>query len=190
MLALIHTRPVTAERDRPDGAWLRAFHDGERAVLEGVYRDHFGRVLGAARRVLRDVDAETVTHEVFYRLLTEPEMRASFAGGNFGGWLATIAERRAIDHHRRASREAAFDDAEPAIDPRREDDEIEAKLLVDQFATQVLPEKLRPLFDARFIRQIPQRDAAEELGIPRSTLVYQEQQIRELLEAFLLGDDR
>jgi RNA polymerase sigma-70 factor, ECF subfamily len=63
-------------------------------------------------------------------------------------------------------------------------------MLVERFRTEVLPEKLRPLFEARFIRQIPQRDAAEELGIPRSTLVYQEQQIRELLETFLLGDDR
>jgi RNA polymerase sigma-70 factor, ECF subfamily len=188
---LINTRPMTVDRESPDAAWLRAFHAGDRAVLEKVYRDHFLRVAGAARRILREVDAETVTHEVFYRLLTDGEMRAGFTGGNLGRWLVKVAEHRAIDQHRRARREAPLDEAvEAVVDPRREDDEVDAKMLVERFKREALPDKLRSLFEARFIRQIPQRDAADELGIPRSTLVYQEQQIRELLEAFLLGDER
>ena len=47
-----------------------------------------------------------------------------------------------------------------------------------------------PVFESRFIKQLPQREAAKELGMPRTTLVYQEQKIRALLQRFLLGDER
>lgn len=64
-------------------------------------------------------------------------------------------------------------------------------MLVERFQREVLPPKYRALFDARFLRQLPQREAARELGIERSTLAYQEQRVRELLESFFLdGADR
>lgn len=178
-----------AEADR----WLAAFRAGDRAILEACYRAHYTKVSAAAARVLRDVDAETVTHEVFFRLLSDAQMRASFRGGNIGGWLATIAQRAAIDMLRRLRREqglpedsgASLDGRDPS-DEHRANDEVEAKMLVERFQREVLPAKYRALFDARFLRQLPQREAARELGIERSTLAYQEQRVRELLESFFL----
>jgi RNA polymerase sigma-70 factor (ECF subfamily) len=58
---------------------------------------------------------------------------------------------------------------------------------VERFCREHLPAKWAKVFDARFLRQLPQREAARELGIQRSTLAYQEQQVRELLTAFLLS---
>ena len=133
-------------------------------------------------------------HEVFYRLLTRRELRENFQGGKLGAWLSRGATNLAIDHRRHARREelvdhvdeVKIDAAAPERDAARE---AHAKGIVERFREEVLPPKLGPLFEVRFIRQLGQYEAAEELGIARSTLVYQEQKIREMLRAFVLDAD-
>jgi len=180
---------MTDDPPREDARWLAAFHAGERATLERCYREHVGRVASAAARVVGPVDAETVTHEVFYRLLSSAGMRESFRGGNLGAWLVQVVTRSAIDDLRRRRRErpeAAADEAR-SVDGSV-DGELEAKILIERFRRERLPPEWTAVFEARFLRQITQRDAARELGIPRSTLVYQEQRVRALLERFLLHE--
>jgi RNA polymerase sigma-70 factor (ECF subfamily) len=174
------------EQDR----WLAAFHAGDRTVLEKCYRDTHASVLSAARRLLTDCDAETVVHEVYYRLISDGRFRQSFKGGSVAAWLAQVTTNSAIDHLRRRRREAAPLPPESELESRgadaRVDDELEAKILVERFRRERLPPEWAPVFDTRFLRRLPQREAAHELGIPRSTLVYQEQRIRELLTKFLI----
>jgi RNA polymerase sigma-70 factor (ECF subfamily) len=180
--------------DERSDRWLSAFHAGERWALEECYREHASKVAAAARRLLGGVDAETILHDVFYRLLSSAKMRASFQGGNIGAWLTQVATRSAIDDLRRRRRETSplEEDGREIESVAREgerrdaDEELEAKMLVERFRKERLPPEWESLFDARFLRQLPQRDAARELGIPRSTLVYQEQRIRALLQRFLL----
>lgn len=176
---------------RTDDQWLAAFHAGDRTTLEDCYREHAPRVVTAARRLVGPVDAETITHEVFYRLLSSPKMRESFHGGNLGAWLSQVAVRSAIDDLRRRRREAPSPDDEgsPAPPAQELDDEVDAKRLVERFRSERLPAEWAAVFEARFLRQLPQRDAARELGIPRTTLVYQEERIRALLQRFLLQED-
>jgi RNA polymerase sigma-70 factor (ECF subfamily) len=178
--------------DLEDERWLTAFHAGEREVLAECYRRHGPRVTAAARALVGAVDGETVTHEVFYRLLTNPDMRASFGGGNFEAWLVQVVTRSAIDDLRRRRREVAFESTPPAppIDAGAGDDALDAKRVVERFRASALPPELTAVFEARFLQQKSQRDAAAAIGIPRSTLAYQEQRIRALLERFLLGDER
>lgn len=177
-----------ADDENAEGSagFLSAFHAGERWAIEASYRSHASRVIAAARRLVGPVDAETITHEVFYRLLTNAQTRASFQGGNLGAWLSQVAVRSAVDDLRKKRREVpeSTESAGAAID-----DELEAKILIDRFRDEVLSKEDAPLFEARFIRHLPQRDAARELGIPRSTLTYQEQRIREQLQRFLLRDE-
>lgn len=179
--------PSVARQEDP--LWLDRFHAGDARILEECYRLHVGRALAAASRILNDVDAETVTHEVFYRLLSDAGMRRSFSGGNLGAWIAQVATHAAIDVHRRKRREVGENALDHAahVDPARQEAEVEARLLIERFRRGHLPEKWQSVFEARFIRQLPQREAARELGIQRSTLAYQEQQVRELLTAFLLA---
>ena len=174
-----------------DPAWLGRFHAGERAELEHCYRDHFARALAAATRILPGVDAETVTHEVFYRLLSDEKARRGFGGGDLGAWIAKVTTNAAIDHHRRRRREVGEepDGHTPEVDAARMEDELDAKILVDRFRRERLPPKWNGVFEARFLRQLPQREAALELGIQRSTLAYQEQQVRALLSDFLLASE-
>jgi RNA polymerase sigma-70 factor, ECF subfamily len=175
----------------PD-SWLADFRAGRKRTLEECYKNHYADVARAAERVLGPADSETVTHEVFYRLLTDREMRESFRGDNLRGWLMQVATHRAIDVARRLRREEPeqADDAPGADregpDAPRFEDAVDAKILIDRFVREVLPVDWAGVFDARFIRQLSQREAATELGMQRTTLAYQEQRIVALLRTFLL----
>jgi RNA polymerase sigma-70 factor, ECF subfamily len=172
---------------------LDEFYAGNRAALERCYREHFADVLRAVGRFLSAADAETVTHEVFYRLLSNEALRRNFHGGNFGAWLRQVAVNEARDHLRRHRRESSDDGVEAASTEQRAEsasasDEIEAKMLIDRFVRERLPASWSGVFQERFLRQRSQRDAARELSMHRTTLVYQEARIRALLRKFLLEE--
>ncbi|AKU94396.1 RNA polymerase sigma-70 factor, ECF subfamily [Labilithrix luteola] len=171
--------------------WLARFHAGERRVLEECYREHFARVVGVSARLVGPIDAETVAHEIFFRLLSSAEFRRGYQGGSLGSWLSQVATNAAIDNLRRRKREVPSEnaplEATPPVDELEQ--EVMAKVLVERFRRECLPPKWEGVFDARFLRQLPQRDAARELGIHRTTLVYQEARIRSLLERFLLDSE-
>lgn len=174
--------------------WLVDFHAGRRSVLEQCYRELYPTVQRAVGRVLTGADQETVIHEVFYRLISREELRRSFRGGSLKAWIATVAYHQALEYVRRQQREqgvlaqarelgAGEDEAAEAFSS-----ESEARILVDRFRRECLPEKWHGVFEARFLRQLPQREAARELGIHRTTLAYQELRIRSLLRRFLLRE--
>jgi RNA polymerase sigma-70 factor (ECF subfamily) len=183
-------RPVSVEPTESAPGWLESFHRGDRPALEHVYRRNVRAVVDEAARLLRGPDAETVAHEVFFRVLSDERMRRGFHGGDMRAWLRVVTRRAAIDLLRKRRREDGPFDEEgmhdyPA-DATREHEERDAKVLVDRFRAEVLPERYRDLFEVRFIRQLAQREAADALGMSRSTLAYQEDRVRELLKAFLL----
>ncbi len=187
LMALLRPVPEAAIEAAP--GWLEAFHRGDRAALEATYRRHVRPVVDEASRLLRSADAETVAHEVFYRVLTDARMREGFHGGDLGAWLRVIARRAAIDLLRKRRREGPVEDdmlTDIPADPTREHEARDAKVLVERFRAEVLPERYRALFEVRFLGQLAQREAADKLGMSRSTLAYQEERVRELLKAFLL----
>jgi RNA polymerase sigma-70 factor (ECF subfamily) len=175
--------PVGATR------WLVDFHAGDRGVLEGCYREHYGAVVKTVGRMLAGADAETVTHEVFYRLLSNAKLRENFQGGRFDAWLTQVAANAARDFLRRYRREQPEIPESSAAAPEAPQgaaEELDAKVMVERFRRECLPADLAGVFETRFLRQLPQRQAASELGIPRTTLVYQEKRIRALLKEFVL----
>ncbi len=170
---------------------LAAFHEGDRAALELIYRAHHARVVAAACRVLQPVDAETVTHEVFYQLIASAVMRSGFIGGDVGAWLGRVVTNRAIDHRRRYARETELSlehAAPPASTPCEAPDRLSAQLVIERFRRDRLPAKWARVFEARFIDQLGQRETARALRMSRTTLVYQEQRVRALLLRFALQE--
>lgn len=172
-------------------AWKCGFRAGERAVLEQLYRDHFHTVARAVGRSLTGADRETVTHEVFLRILSSSELRGTYKGGSLAAWLFTLARNHAIDRVRRRTRERP-QGLRPGELGRpdtctRWENELEASQLIDRFCRDVLPPQWQPAFEARFLRQLAQHEAAHELGIYRTTFAYRERRIRELLRRFLLA---
>jgi RNA polymerase sigma-70 factor (ECF subfamily) len=168
----------------PSSASLARFHAGDSATMEECYREHFGDVRQAAGRVLRGADRDTVVHNVFYRLLSDASLRESFRGGNLAAWLTTVTRNEAIDFARKYAREAPLSSSPGDAAGTADVEQVEARLAIDRFRRERLPKELAGVFDARFLQQLTQRDAADALGIPRSTLVYQEQQVRAALRSF------
>jgi RNA polymerase sigma-70 factor (ECF subfamily) len=172
-----------------DALFLERFHAGDRTTLEACYEDHFATVERAVGRVLRGVDGESVVQDVFCRLVASEPLRRSFRGGSLAGWLAVVARNQAIDVARRRQLEmrVAVGEAEAAEpDQGRFSDRSEAELLVERFRREVLPAKWAPVFQARFLDQLSQREAAQKLSMRRTTLAYQELRIHALLRGFLL----
>src|SRR5262249_50623384 len=114
--------------------WLVRFHAGDRAVIEGCYREHYGVVDRAVGSVLSGADRETVVHEVFFRLLTRAELRENFRGGSLSAWLSTVAGNLAIDHQRRSKRERSLPPEEAAAmeSAARFDEAADARMLIDR----------------------------------------------------------
>jgi RNA polymerase sigma-70 factor (ECF subfamily) len=193
MLLPRHTRSAYGEPSRPsseDSAWLEAFHRGDRTTMERCYRDHFETLEAAIGGILGSADRETVIHEVFSRLVGGAELRRSFQGGSLGAWLATVGRNQAIDYRRRHGRETELDaerPAEPATVSWQE--AADARLLIERFRREQLPAEWVGVFEACFIQQLSQREAARALGIRRTTLAYREMRIRRQLRKFLLEDE-
>jgi RNA polymerase sigma-70 factor (ECF subfamily) len=170
-------------------AWLRRFHDGEPDAIEQVYREHFDTVGRVVAPLLGRGDGETVIQEIFFRLITQPALRAAFRGGDLGSWLCVVSRNHAIDYLRRRNREVPTATVpapdQPGSLPSWET-EAEARLLVERFRAEVLPPKWAATFELRFLQQLSQSEAAAALGMGRTTLAYQEARVRRLLRKFLL----
>lgn len=181
---------AAAVPDRADELWLARFHAGERAVLESVYVEQFAGVAAAIAPIVGPTERETIIHDVFASLIAHREVRESFRGGSLGAWLRTVARNRALDHVRRMQRErlvlSALDDAEPRVEP---DVAAAARRELAAFRA-TLPTDWIGVFDACFVRQLSQRDAARALAIPRTTIAYRALRIRRALRRFILEDVR
>jgi RNA polymerase sigma-70 factor (ECF subfamily) len=171
--------------------WIAEFHRGGRETFAALYKEHFATVDGAVGKILRGADKETVIHEVFCQLMASSQVRQGFHGGSFGAWLVTLARNRAIDFHRRRQLEQPMgSDPEnygPATAGENLEPKMEARLLLRRFRDQVLPGKWLAVFDARFVEQLDQPEAARRLGMSRTTLAYQEYRVRRLLLRFMTG---
>lgn len=183
--------PLSDDTSAEAGQWLARFHAGDARVLNACYRDHFDTVYRAAARVLPAVDAETVVHDVFLRLVSNEAARRSFQGGSLAGWLHTLSHNLAVDRVRRQRRESdalaqLAVETSASEDPTPPEPGLDASLLLERFRQEGLPPKWAPVFEARFVRQLSQREAASELRMRRTTLAYQELRVRQLLKKFLL----
>ena len=168
-------------------AWLQRFRAGDRSLLAEIYRQQFG-VINRAAAVLHDqADREDIIQRVFFRLLSEPAMRAAYRGGDMGVWLAVIARNQAIDHLRRQRRETPSGMVPEATASSLSDfhARTEARLLIERFRKDIIPARWLAVFEARYLQQLSQAEAAVELGMARTTLAYQEAGVRRLLRRFL-----
>jgi RNA polymerase sigma-70 factor (ECF subfamily) len=168
-----------------DDAWLARFHAGDRAVLAQVYEDHFDNVYRAVGRIVSDIDTDSVVHELFLRLLSNETTRQGFRGGSLAAWLTTLGRNQAIDFLRRYRHEVGLAEAEEDS-TSRDESAADAKWLIDRFRAECLPEKWAAVFEARFLQQLSQREAAAALGLSRTTLAYQELRVRRLMQKFFI----
>jgi RNA polymerase sigma-70 factor (ECF subfamily) len=173
-----------------DECWTTGFYEGRAAAMADLYREHFELVRCAVSGVLGGADGETVIHEVFFRLISNEELRRSYQSGTFASWLFVVAKNLAIDYARRRVRETP-DGLVPGLSAAGVgiEAQIEARSLLRLFCEALLPAGWLSVFELRFVRQLDQRTAARAAGIARTTLAYREHKIRGLLRAFLLDQE-
>lgn len=96
-------------------AHLAACACGDRQALRRLYEVEGARLLGVARRLVKDSAlAEDVVHDAFLRIWTRA---GTFdpARGSGRGWMFSITRHLALDFLRRQEREVALDEqSEPA----------------------------------------------------------------------------
>jgi len=151
--------------------------------LERAYCDHRQALLGAARRLVGTVDAESVIQEVFVELLRNPGLRARFTGGSLGAWLGEITRRKAMELMRRRGRVLPSEGFEPSSSP---EPDLVARDLLRRFLNTRVPRRQHAFFALRFLERRTQIEAAAALGLPRSTLAGWEHRLAEALRRFVV----
>ncbi len=180
---------ASVQADEGAAAWREAFHRGDRKVMERCYREHFETVEAAIGSILGGADRETVINELFLRLLSREDVRRSFQGGSLGAWLAMVGRNQAIDYRRRFGRETELPVGAHEAVAARWQDAADARMLIERFKRERLPQDWAGVFDLCFVQQMSQREAALALGMRRTTLAYREIRIRRELRKFLLEDE-
>jgi RNA polymerase sigma-70 factor (ECF subfamily) len=148
--------------------------------MEACYRENLATVDDAVGAILSGADRDTVVHEVFYKLLTRPELRNSFSGSSFSAWLRAVARHHAIDVARRRGREVPC----PTVTNEQHhgavsspEETLAARQTIEKLRVS-LPPRFRLVFDTRYIQQQTQRQAADTLGMQRTTLGKLERRLR------------
>ncbi|MEZ4270480.1 MAG: sigma-70 family RNA polymerase sigma factor [Myxococcota bacterium] len=183
--------------DRPDETWMVRFKAGDVEVLSEVYREHFAILHQTVSYWVSGADADNVVHDVFYKLISRQEVREGYRGGALGAWLKSMAKNQAIDYLRRYRREHLTNPEDTirladrnGVDPgSRAREDVLLETLIKRFRFEVLPPKWAPVFDARFLRELSQHEAAAYLSMRRTTLAYQEIRIRRLFKSFIAKMD-
>ena len=165
---------------------LCAFRRGERSALERIYRLHARDVERYARHVLVKLgrftaaDLADVVQDVFIRAFSDGA-RAQYDGERgYGPFLLRIAHNIIIDWARRWGRQSRKDlvfrhlagdlsngDDGPGVSTPPFDGELVA--IADTYV-RTLPAELRSVHHFRYVVALPQRQAAEALGISRQSL--------------------
>lgn len=133
---------------------------GDRAAFGELYERYARMVHGILLLRVPVADVEDLVQDVFVTAMRQlPSLRAQDA---FGGWLAAIARRRAIDHCRglRARVELNEDSAVSGPDQLNH---IEALRVLD--AIRALPEAYRETLVLRFVEGLTGPEIAERTGL-------------------------
>lgn len=143
------------------------------------------------RRFLRsrvgDADvAEDLLQEVFLRLHERSDRIGELE--RIDAWLFRVARNVAIDHLRRRGRASASEPSEPSESPAVTDDDHAARVLAAWLGARLaaLPERYREVLELTEQQGLSQRAAAQQLGLPYSTVKSRVQRGRDLLHADLL----
>jgi RNA polymerase sigma factor (sigma-70 family) len=154
-----------------DTALLRKYaRSQEPAALIELSRRYAGVVYGTCLRITANVhDAEELTQDCFFELAR----RATTIHSSVGGWLHSLATRRALNAVRLRKRRRKHEQAAAAVKPSPNSEEEtpwhQLEPLLDH-AIDDLPEKLRTPIILHFLENLPQSEVALRLDVHQSTV--------------------
>ena len=149
---------------------------GDMDAASELYDRHAGRVLGLARRILRDHgDAEDVVQEVFSQAWRTAG-RFEPARGSVSGWLLVMARTRSLDRLRAKqsrpdTRPEVLPDTMPSLGASAFDQALsdeQAARMREALAT--LPAVQRDALELAYYEGLSQSEIAERLTVPLGTI--------------------
>lgn len=180
-------RVAEQARTLPDGELLSRFvGQGDQAAFGTLVQRHGPMVLRLCRRVLHhEQDAEDAFQATF--LVLSGKARGLRSQEAVGSWLYRVAYRLACKVKTSAARRRAREghaSPGPATDPLTEITVREGQAILDQELAH-LPEKYRAPLVLCCLEGMARDEAAQQLGVPLSTLKSRLEQARERLRARL-----
>ncbi len=150
--------PVERREPRAEPVRLvEAARRGDRGAF-GMLYERYGRMVhGVLLARVRPADADDLTQDVF--LIAWRRLRSLRDPAAFGGWLVTIARRRAIDHLRQARDEVELEETHLG----RNDPDWEAHAALA--ALRTLPKAYRETLILRLVEGMTGPEIAERTGL-------------------------
>jgi RNA polymerase sigma-70 factor (ECF subfamily) len=180
MMQLMPMSSESAGGDSGNDGLVRAAAEGDRGAFGELYVRYARMVHGILLARVPPEDAEDLVQEVF--LSAMKQVRGLRTAAAFGGWLATMARHRAMDHYRRARETSPLELVEPAAPRAAEQD---AFLVLDQVRS--LPEAYRETLILRLVEGMTGPEIAAQTGLApdsvRVNLCRGMKMLRALLEA-------
>jgi RNA polymerase sigma-70 factor (ECF subfamily) len=162
---------------------VRSAQRGDRAAFAELYARYARAVHGVLLSRLPSGDVEDLVQDVFLVAMQQlPGLRDPLA---FGGWLAAIARRRAVDHLRRRPRTTEL----PADIPSRDPDRTEALAVLSAICG--LPEAYRETLTLRLVEGMTGPEIAACTGLTEGSVrVNLHRGMKQLRERLQSPDER
>lgn len=142
---------------------VRAAQGGDRSAFGALYERYARMVHGILLAHVSYTDAEDLVQDVFVKAIEQ--LHALRDAGAFGGWLAAITRRAAVDLHRRRKPVVDTEDCAGGMRPDREAFEILAAL-------KSLPKAYRETLILRLLEGMTGPEIAQRTGLtPKSVRV-------------------
>jgi len=165
----------------------------ERLSQREVYTHFYATIFGVCLRYAESrEEAKELTNDAFFKAFSRLDQFQP--GGNFGGWLYTIARRTALDRYRVAIQQPSIEGEEsfPTYDPIQPERQIMDRMDADEKLrlVQQLTPAYRTVFNLYVVEEYTHEEIAEALGISvgasKSNLSKARGKLRELIEKHLL----
>jgi RNA polymerase sigma-70 factor (ECF subfamily) len=158
-----------------DAHLVAAARNGDRAAFGRLYDRYGSMVHGILLARVRRCDVADLVHDVFLSALRR--LGTLREDGAFGGWLATIARNRAVDHLRASADETTLPDELAGEDPAPND----ARFVLE--AVRSLPEAYRETLILRLVEGMSGPEIAARTGLtPGSVRVNLHRGMKQLRE--------
>jgi RNA polymerase sigma-70 factor, ECF subfamily len=176
------SEPGNADDRTAVAADVRAARSGDEAAFESLYR-RFGRLVhGILLSRVPASDVDDLVQDVFlaaYERLADLRDPAAF-----GAWLAAIARRRAVDHHRAAQPTVELGEFEPV---GRDGRHLDAAIAV-LTSIQRLPEAYRETLVLRLVEGMTGPEIAERTGMTHGSVRVNLHRGMQMLRRQIAGD--